>query len=233
MRKEDLIEKLKEDKLPLRIFRERHKNVIYTIGEKYTVGTAYIKGKYKSFLIDTEDFPIVSKYTWSYNGHYFHTKLKPDNEFGRDKATIKLHTMIAINHNMLDNYNPEEYIVIDHIHNDNKLDNRSENLRVVTLSENVHNRSWLSMNNTGLVGIWKDKDASKNKTKYRVTISLNGKNRIIARYDTLEEAILARIDAYNIFYNYPLDFPTFWLDDLNLLYNLKGKDNENETDKEW
>lgn len=229
VKNENLFEQLKRDKLPLRIFTERHRNVTYYIGEKYTIGTIYIKGKYKSFIIDTEDFPIVSKYTWSYDGRYFAAKLKPNNEFNRNKATIKLHQVIAINHNMIDNYNPEKYIVIDHI-NGIRNDNRLENLHVVTPSENVYNRSWFSKNNTGLVGIWRDKDASKNNTKYRVTISLNGKNRIIARYDTLEEAILARIDAYNIFYNYPLDVPTFWLEDRNLLYNLKGnEDNENET----
>ena len=230
VRKEDLIEKLKEDKLPLRIFTERHRNVTYYIGEKYTIGTVKIKDKYKSFIIDTEDFPTVSKYTWCYDNHYFNAKLKPNNEFNRDKATIKLHQVIAINHNMVDNYNPEEYIVIDHINGCPK-DNRSENLRVVTLSENVYNRSWFSKNNTGLVGIWKDTTASPNKDKYRVTLFLNGQNRIIARYDTLEEAILARIDAYSIFYNYPLDFPTFWLEDRNLLYTLKDN-NENEINKE-
>jgi hypothetical protein len=232
VKKEDITEQLKRDKLPLRIFREKHRNVSYTIGERYAIGTVRIKDKYKSFVIDTEDFPTVSKYTWCYDGHYFYAKLKPDNEFGRDKATIKLHQVIAINHDMVGNYNPEKYIVIDH-KNGCPKDNRSENLRVVTLSENVYNRSWFSKNNTGLVGIWKDTTCSPNKDKYRVTLFLNGQNRIIARYDTLEEAILARIDAYSIFYNYPLDFPIFWLEDRNLLYNLKvkGKDNENETNK--
>ena len=230
MKNENLTEQLKRDKLPLRIFRERHRNVSYTIGERYAIGTVRIKDKYKSFVIDTEDFPTVSKYTWCYDGHYFYTKLKPGNEFGRDKATIKLHQVIAINHDIVDNYNPEKYIVIDH-KNGCPKDNRLENLRIVTLSENVYNRSWFSKNNTGLVGIWKDTTCSPNKDKYRVTLFLNGQNRIIARYDTLEEAILARIDAYSIFYNYPLDFPIFWLEDRNLLYNLKGEDNENETNK--
>jgi hypothetical protein len=76
---------------------------------------------------------------------------------------------------------------IDHI-NGNKHDNRLENLRIVSRSENNQNRRFANKNNKlGLKGICQIYNG-----KYRVLIGLNGKNIHLGYFKNLEEAIQAR-----------------------------------------
>lgn len=77
--------------------------------------------------------------------------------------------------------------LIDH-RSGNTLDNRVENLRHVTYSENNRNRKTKTTNSSGIIGItW-----SKASRKWRVGITVNGKYRHVGRYVLLQEAIAAR-----------------------------------------
>lgn len=74
-------------------------------------------------IVDDKDFEIFNKYRWFLHSNgYVYRKIK--------HKIIWLHREILIC--------PKDK-VIDHI-NHNKLDNRKSNLRVVTKSENQHNR---------------------------------------------------------------------------------------------
>lgn len=75
--------------------------------------------------------------------------------------------------------NAEKGQVIDHI-NGNKLDNRKINLRFVTKSQNGQNRK--------CKGITYDKE----RKKWCANIVVNGKRHYLGRYDTEDEALLAR-----------------------------------------
>lgn len=76
---------------------------------------------------------------------------------------------------------------VDHI-NGNQLDNRMENLRDVTSSENSQNTSVYSSNKTGHHGVWWD--AARNK--YQAYITKEGKRTRLGRFAKIEDAIAAR-----------------------------------------
>jgi hypothetical protein len=71
---------------------------------------------------------------------------------------------------------------IDHI-NGNKSDNRIENLREATTSQNCHNRGLPKNNTSGLKGI------RYKKNRWEASISIDGKRKYLGRYKTKEEAL--------------------------------------------
>lgn len=85
---------------------------------------------------------------------------------------------------------PDE--IVDHV-NGNGLDNRRENLRLATLSQNASNRSIASNNTSGYRGV----SYHKGRGKYQAYISKDGKRRYLGLYDTPEEARDAFLTAAN------------------------------------
>ena len=84
-------------------------------------------------------------------------------------------------------YDPKE---VDHI-NGNRSDNRIENLREVTRSQNSMNQHGVRKNSSGVRGVGWDKFTSK----WRVRITKEGKVERLGRYKNLEDAIQVRKDA--------------------------------------
>ena len=79
---------------------------------------------------------------------------------------------------------PEE---VDHI-NGNKTDNRIENLRSVTRTQNMRNRPISKNNTSGVVGVsW-----SKSDKKWSAHIRINGRQIHIGRFCRKDAAIAAR-----------------------------------------
>jgi hypothetical protein len=81
---------------------------------------------------------------------------------------------------------------IDHINND-KTDNRIENLREANASQNNHNSRLRKDNNSGVKGVY----WSKQHNKWRVQIGVNGKNKYFGLHDDLELAELVAQEARN------------------------------------
>ena len=71
---------------------------------------------------------------------------------------------------------------IDHIDRD-KSNNRINNLRSATRSQNKANEGSRKNNKLGVKGVCLD-----NRGKYRTTINVNGKANFLGRFDTLEKA---------------------------------------------
>jgi len=84
---------------------------------------------------------------------------------------------------------------VDHIDN-NKLNNRIENLREATKSQNGHNVGIRSSNTSGVKGVyWKKSDR-----KWCVRAWCHGKRRYFGLYDDLELADLVAREARNKFH---------------------------------
>lgn len=126
-------------------------------------------------LIDEEDIPKISKYSWhiASNGYVTSDQRDRKNKTGK---VVRLHR------HLMDFPNES----IDHI-NQNKLDNRKENLRLCDNSTNALNRGAQSNSKSGYKGIsW-----CKQKNKWRVAANLKGKQHHLGFYTTLETAIEA------------------------------------------
>ena len=85
---------------------------------------------------------------------------------------------------------------IDHI-NHKKDDNRISNLRLATPNENGKNQSLHRSNKSGFNGVHFD----KRRNKWAVAIHVDGKTIRIGRYNNMDAAINARINA-NIKYGF-------------------------------
>jgi len=81
---------------------------------------------------------------------------------------------------------PKEFI--DHI-DGNKTNNNMENLREATNQQNGFNRGPQKNNKLGIKGV------RKQGNRYRATIIINGKNKHLGLFFTIEEARLAREEA--------------------------------------
>lgn len=80
--------------------------------------------------------------------------------------------------------------VVDHINGDG-TDNRIENLRMATVSDNAKNAKLSSANSSGVTGVVR----LKNTDKWKAQIGHNGKCVFLGHFDTMEEAIAARKQA--------------------------------------
>jgi hypothetical protein len=78
-------------------------------------------------------------------------------------------------------------IQVDHKNRNSTLDNRENNLRLATHSQNQHNQGVRKQNISGFKGV------SPYHGRWRTLISVNGANKYVGSYDTRAEAA----QAYN------------------------------------
>lgn len=84
-------------------------------------------------------------------------------------------------------------IHVDHVNGD-KLDNRRQNLRLVSTQKNQVNRRRMSRNNSsGVRGVHRNNVSSRNPWTAQITVQ--GKNIYLGIYPTLEDAITVRRSA--------------------------------------
>ena len=124
--------------------------------------------------IDLEDVERVKQYKLHLTGDGYCAACKK-------KEKISLHRLLL---------DVKDGDIVDHANRD-KLDNRKQNLRIATPSENTQNSKISKHNKSGFIGVWWDKD----RKKWEVQIRLNGKSKKIGRFTNLEKAIKARLEA--------------------------------------
>jgi len=90
---------------------------------------------------------------------------------------------------------PENGDVIDHINGD-KLDNRIENLRLVTVSQNGMNRKVSRSNTSGYVGVTFCKDSQK----WNASLYEDNNHVYLGTFQTKEEAVSARKAAEELYH---------------------------------
>ena len=128
-------------------------------------------------IIDKDDYEKVKGFRWHLENSYGDLKYVADCS---DGVTKRLHNVIMGKH---------DDCIIDHI-NGNGLDNRKENLRIATFSENSINTKARKDNKLGLKNI-----LQQSKNSYRVAIQFNGET-IIKSFTDLNEAINFRDNFY-------------------------------------
>lgn len=124
------------------------------------------------FLIDLEDFDDVIKKKWRCWHNSFYT--------GNDKP-IPIHIYLM---------NPPKGYVVDHINGD-RTDNRRQNLRIATYSQNGINKILQSNNTSGITGVSWDKE----RKKWAPNIAIRHNFFHLGRYDLFEDAVYARYVA--------------------------------------
>lgn len=129
--------------------------------------------------IDEEDWEKIKDYKWysklipRYRGKY-HAMAGATNEYGRP-TTVSLHRIIM---------DAPKGKQVDHINGDS-LDNRKENLRICTPSQNRANQRAPSRNKHGYMGV------AKIGPSYYGRVTCRGKTHNMGPYETAKEAARA------------------------------------------
>lgn len=142
----------------------------YDLSGEYGVGYT-IKGE--KFYFDLEDYEKIKDICWglSSNGYIV------GHIIGTNKE-IKLHQLIM----------PDTpFLVVDHKNSANKYDNRKSNLRLAMQNQNVRNKR---LYNDGIISGIKFEN-----NNYIVSISKNYSNIYLGKYENLEDAIKAKLQA--------------------------------------
>lgn len=160
------------------VIAERHKYNKYDLSGEYGIG--YLEDG-SEFYFDLEDYDKIKDYRWS-KGNGYIVCYKVHN--GK-KYRVHMHRLIM----GLDN---EDERVVDHI-NLQRNDNRKENLRICTRSQN-------QCNTRSRGKYYKGVSYRKKEQTYRVVITINKHTYYIGDYKTLDDAIKARKEAEIVYH---------------------------------
>lgn len=132
----------------------------------------------KNAIVDVEDYGWLSQSDWfAYRSRPIETFYAARKINGRQ---LGMHRVILC---------PPSGYEVDHIDR-NGLNNRRENLRVATVTENLRNRRRFQRNQTGLKGAYR----VRRSKKWFSSISVNGKRIYLGRFGSAVEAS----EAYDI-----------------------------------
>lgn len=159
----------------------------YDLSGEYGVG--YTSNTNKEFYFDLEDYDKIKDYCWHEGtGGYIRTWVS-------DGFYLVMHRLIMLDKDGLRNKN----IDVDHIHGHvTRNDNRKCNLRVATRQENLRNKTLMSTNKSGFIGV----SFRKNRNKWRAYINPDkGSQLSLGSYETFTEAVKARIKGELKYFN--------------------------------
>lgn len=140
----------------------------------------------KQAIICACHYEKVVPYKWTYSHGYAYRKHKVGNKW----VNQYLHQVI--------NNTPKGWFT-DHI-NQNKLDNRCENLRTVNKRINTHNQGPRKDNKSGVKGVY----WNKRRKKWVTYAKLGDKQHYIGQYNTKEEAGIAYKEKTRVYYQYEM-----------------------------
>lgn len=150
----------------------------YKIINDYAV--VYTRKHDRKFIVDINIlYKIIElNKTWRINTNGY---VISDSWDGKKQHGIRLHRWILDYNGNLD---------IDHI-NGNRLDNRKDNLRICTRSQNLMNKDNSGANTSGKIGVVFD----KSRRKWAARIKINSKHINLGRFKQKGDAILTRLLA--------------------------------------
>lgn len=156
-----------------RLSKKRKKYNMYDLSGEYGIGHT---SKGEEFWFDLEDYNLIKDYCWmiSNNGYVI---------TDTSKSSIRMPKIFF--HRLVMNC-PND-LFIDH-QNHNKIDNRKNNLRIVTKSQNAMNQVTKTNNTSGTTGVSWDSKVQK----WAAHIMINCKKMHLGYFDEFEDAVRAR-----------------------------------------
>lgn len=147
----------------------------------YTYGVGWTTNTNQKFYFDLEDYDKIKDYCWyeliDHTG--YHTLCAKIVGTNKD---VKMHHLLGF----------KSY---DHIDR-NPLNNRKNNLRQCTQSENAANRSIFKNNKSGITGVY----FSKNKNLWIAQITVNSEKMYLGQFINKQDAIKTRLSAENKYF---------------------------------
>ena len=146
-------------------------------------------------IVDAEDFNHLVMHQWyltadrgvSRGRRYNRSKclyaMRSGLVDGRKQNSILMHRVIL-------GLKQGDGLKVDHINGDG-LDNRRENLRLATTSQNMHNRGPLVTSSTEAKGVWWE----AGRKRWRARIVVEGKRHNLGSFSSQEEAATAYAEA--------------------------------------
>lgn len=131
-----------------------------------------------SFLFDLDDLPIIESRSWYVDKDGY---LTSSYYYLGVLRIIRFHRIVA---------HPKPGQRVDH-KNRNRADNRKQNLRCCSFSENNRNRGLYSTNTSGVTGVV----FNKKRKQWMATIMHDHKRIFIGRFPNKSDAIKARLEA--------------------------------------
>lgn len=117
----------------------------YDLSNSYGIG--WTTNTNREFYFDLEDYNKIKDYCWCESDQGYAIANRMDSH---DKKHIRMHRLVT----------DDKYGIVDHINN-NRMDNRKENLREATKQTNNINRSANKNNKLGIKGIFWNKRSNK------------------------------------------------------------------------
>ncbi len=159
----------------------------FIINGDQTIGYLYdgkTSEKIDEFIIDTEDLSKVKYHKWRFSHSHIVTGL-PSQGTQRELSWV----ILGLDNRIVTN------IAVDHI-NGNPKDNRKCNLRICEQSENVLNKSFMSNNTSGFIGVTYRKD----RNRYDPEIRLGSIRCHLGYTESIEEAVYKRLYAEKLLF---------------------------------
>lgn len=159
---------------------DSHTTNIYDYSREYGVGYCHNTGT--EFYFDWEDYDKIKDYCWSEsvdNNKNYHWLCAWDKE---KKKVVKMHHIVVGKY-------------YDHIDR-NPLNNRKNNLRPSTFSENTTNRKLFKNNTSQITGVHMDKYG-----KWIAYLNTSGERIYLGYFTNKDDAIKARLDAEVKYHN--------------------------------
>ena len=166
--------KEQQSKVAMKYFKKYNK---YDLTNNY--GICYLADTGLKTYFDLEDYDLIKDILWKTDEYGYARGYDV-----KTKRLVRMHKIIT---------DTDENTVIDHINRD-KLDNRKENFRYATKSENRINSKTRTDNVSGIQGVRFEEG------KWRVRISVNGRYVHLGMFDDFEEAVKTRLKAEKKYY---------------------------------